>query len=411
VDKEIGKFMTNDISHRGFWRAFLALIIVVFLVMSCGSDDDEEDETETTEGCPTEIDGEAASQEDGAESQAPEYDSKPYVEQFNASELPWCLVGAVEKTNESLLPCLNSDKEPTGEYQLTDGEGRIVFAFSPAFRFHPSDEPGNDPQRRAHIIPDLDQAEADRNVVVVDREDHGLFIGQIIHKQTGIKPARIEVGTSGEQVTDSELEAAIKRIPDGSIVNLSLGTYVCTGDTKWDDSKTKAAMEERIDKKVTFVVSAGNSEFDQQSWPAAMSLDDPSALDGDEDIDVWSVGATTDEKMDTRSCYSNYGNWVSAWAPGDEIVPDPDLVWKAGEGGAGQVLHRDDTEENLPVMSWSGTSFAAPQVLAQLMLGQEPSTKTPNAPTEEDPQYKDTNGNSTFCDPDLGYKPGKKPPN
>jgi len=117
--------------------------------------------------------------------------------------------------------------------------------------------------------------------------------------------------------------------------------------------------------------------------PLTMSRMAPSYPDyGDA---VWSVGATTDGNVDpTRSCYSNYGDWVTAWAPGDEIVPDPATAEKAPDASP-----------------WSGTSFAAPQVLAQLMFGEQlvSDVDSPTSP------LRDVGGIETFCAEGLRYDP------
>lgn len=416
--------MTNHKRNHQFWRAFLALIVAAIILASCSSEASEDDpESDIADTAEVEEEGEAEEEEDDSEPEVEEGDgaaeevtadqtdgnpegcqeghpelSGPdddpdlaqYVQDFNEDRTPWCEAGGEKQLTEDTFfrcPAANEGEAQPDRFQLSsDGpDSPLLFAFSPAFRFHPADEEGKDPEDRAYPIEFLGDSPGVREVHVVDRGDHGLFISRIIYRQTGVQPTYHQVGVSGNLVGDVELGELLNDIPRGSIINLSLGTYVCDID-KWNDSATRAAILVHIEGGTTFVVSAGNSESDQESWPAAMSL-------GHSDH-VWSVGATTTGEggQIIRSCYSNYGDWVTAWARGDEIEPDPEVV---------------TTAEGKP-MTWSGTSFAAPQVLAQIVVNEKPSnTQTPPNP---DLDYDDGNGNLTSCDPAFGYRPGLRLP-
>jgi subtilisin family serine protease len=89
-----------------------------------------------------------------------------------------------------------------------------------------------------------------------------------------------------------------------------------------------------------------------------------------------SVGALDqpDENGEQRpAVFSNYGNWVNAWAPGVDLVSD-----YAGNGL--EFLYGDDS--TLPFhgcAQWSGTSFATPHAAAAVLQYADAHGMSPQA--------------------------------
>jgi subtilisin family serine protease len=96
------------------------------------------------------------------------------------------------------------------------------------------------------------------------------------------------------------------------------------------------------------VASAGNDGTCRPAYPAALP-------------GVISVGAIG---PDGPARFSNYGDWVRACAPGVDLVSaffrDFDGTQRAPAGG------RADPDHFRSWATWSGTSFAAPVVVAAL---------------------------------------------
>jgi subtilisin family serine protease len=60
-----------------------------------------------------------------------------------------------------------------------------------------------------------------------------------------------------------------------------------------------------------------------------------------------------------RACFSNYGSWVDVWAPGVDL---------RSTYIAGRWLTADEDVEFDGWAQWSGTSFAAPTVAAEVAM-------------------------------------------
>ena len=64
--------------------------------------------------------------------------------------------------------------------------------------------------------------------------------------------------------------------------------------------------------------------------------------------------------------FSNFGAWVTAWAPGEKVVSNyPDDIQFAYTDDAGGIAGTASFNDGLA--SWSGTSFAAPFVAAEII--------------------------------------------
>lgn len=132
-----------------------------------------------------------------------------------------------------------------------------------------------------------------------------------------------------------------------TIVNMSFGVKACP-----DVFRVGEGAESRIvdpvhkwvldNSGVTVVASSGNYGLDSRTYPAAFHEDSQIGAR------VTSVGALTPGGR--RSCYSDFGSWVTTYMPGDEVVVN-------------HPLRANDPQV------WSGTSFAAPQVTGALAAG------------------------------------------
>ncbi|MDR9450480.1 MAG: S8 family serine peptidase, partial [Acidimicrobiia bacterium] len=177
---------------------------------------------------------------------------------------------------------------------------------------------------------------------------HGTFIAGIIEQLT--PGCKIEVHKILESYGDGdEVEVGKKLLELASrgaenehlIVNLSFGGYSSTG---------MGALAETIAELhhtgATIVASAGNDGTSIPMYPAAIP-------------NVVAVGALDHEGAPAP--FSNYGPWVRACTLGVEIV-STFFTFNGKHPVQGEV--RVDEFEGWAV--WSGTSFAAPRVVAKL---------------------------------------------
>lgn len=158
----------------------------------------------------------------------------------------------------------------------------------------------------------------------------------------------------------------IQRLNVG-VVNMSFGAKACDELFRVGEGDASEIVEPVWNwmqqyPELTLVASAGNTRTDSLTYPAAWTLD--SSIGGR----VISVGALG--PAGNRSCYSNYGPWVDVWRTGDEVVIDHPM-------------------RNVQQV-WSGTSFAAPQVAAEIASGQlNPATaKQPPPPAPSPAEEK-----------------------
>lgn len=146
--------------------------------------------------------------------------------------------------------------------------------------------------------------------------------------------ASYKVLSSTGSGSDSGIAAAIIQAADAGarVINLSLGSYATT-QTMQD------AIAYAWGKNVVIAAGAGNDNTSNKFYPAALT-------------NVLAVGAT--DSSDAKSAISNFGDWVTLVAPGQNVIAP-----KRG-GGYGAV---------------AGTSFASPHVagLAGLIISANPS--------------------------------------
>jgi hypothetical protein len=144
------------------------------------------------------------------------------------------------------------------------------------------------------------------------------------------------------------------------VVSLSLGFY-SESTTPTDVGKVKDAIDELTRLGMVVVAAAGNDSTTRPFLPAAY---------GQTNELVAAIGARNASGV-TTAAFSNYGNWITRWAPGNALVSTvpiwqgargPDLTTL--DGGVGPRFRTAPDPDDLTTgfAVWAGTSFATPVV-------------------------------------------------
>jgi subtilisin family serine protease len=185
--------------------------------------------------------------------------------------------------------------------------------------------------------------------LLTDINGHGTFIAGIIH---GIAPgAKVKVRRFGDTgvIADRDLAEQILRLVEEGvdIINVSAG-----GPTH--DNSGMVCTEQTIDllrrtrPDLVIVASAGNAGVNNPEFPAAFK-------------GVVGVGAI--DSHDVKAFFSNFGSWVDVCAPGVD-VHSTFVDW------ASPVSRPDQSFDGYA--QWSGTSFSAPAVAAEIAVCRSP---------------------------------------
>ncbi len=217
-----------------------------------------------------------------------------------------------------------------------------IFGLHPSDIGHPVDKPDDGHVGPPDAYDPTSTGSGSGRIAVIDANpevdnpyaDHGVFIVDLI-KRMGAYAQLFQVDSLNTPSLDglffdeadviSALNQVKENASDFDLVNLSLGSYGCAD---YGPSGLRAVVESF---PIPVVASAGNANVSQEVYPAASPT-------------VVGVGSTTAD-LSQRSCFSNHGSWVDVWVPGEEVI---------AKGSDGEV-------------TWSGTSFAAPQVAAMAM--------------------------------------------
>ena len=196
---------------------------------------------------------------------------------------------------------------------------------------------------------------------------HGTFIAGIVRQHA--PGARLMVGRvlSSDGVCDEvDLLQALHALrgsgAKGSrgigVLNLSLGAYT------WNDRPPAplAHAIEQLGRDTVVVAAAGNNSSDRLFWPAAFAP-------------VVAVGALSADGSGPAA-FSNHGSWVDAWAPGEKVASS----FVTFDGPQDETPGADiDPDCFTGFAQWSGTSFAAPRVAAELARRAQEGKTTPRA--------------------------------
>jgi len=203
---------------------------------------------------------------------------------------------------------------------------------------------------------------------------HGTFVAGVIRlRATGAPIVAARVLDSEGVVDEVSLAQQIGSLLEvgPEILNLSLGGY-----TREDQPLLALSWLEEHERRPLIVAAAGNNSQSRPFYPAALSWvvgvgavdvvvveEDLTVLE-EMEIDPDGKGAEAvevieeievDEYVAVRAAFSNFGPWVDCCAPGVDI----DSTYQSG-------ISRSPSDGMLRAFSggatWSGTSFAAPQV-------------------------------------------------
>ncbi len=182
---------------------------------------------------------------------------------------------------------------------------------------------------------------------------HGTFVAGVVRQHAPDAALIVDRVLSSDGVCDElQLLRALRRLgrrvrDTGArvdVVNLSLGAY--TLDDRPPAQVSRAIRDLGADAVV--VAAAGNAGSDRPFWPAALDH-------------VVGVGARSAEDGDSRAEFSNHGDWVDVWAEGEHVASSF-LVFDGPLPKTANI----DPDCFTGFATWSGTSFAAPRVAAEI---------------------------------------------
>jgi hypothetical protein len=194
-----------------------------------------------------------------------------------------------------------------------------------------------------------DQPDEDGDGFLDPAAGHGTFIAGIIEQLApGCDIGAVEVLSTFGDGDEAEIATTLQKLADRPepdrphIVNLSFGGYTPLGM-----AALASAVEALHAAGSVVVASAGNDGTCIPMYPATLPK-------------VVGVGALDDQGRPAP--FTNYGPWVSACAPGVDRVS----IFFEGFNGAGPPENGYDPDHFQGWARWSGTSFAAPVVVAAL---------------------------------------------
>ncbi|MFL6140867.1 MAG: S8 family peptidase [Labedaea sp.] len=186
--------------------------------------------------------------------------------------------------------------------------------------------------------------DADHDGLADQQAGHGTFVaGVLLRHAPGVTIRHRRVLTSQGVADDRTVAAALRWVRHRAanfgehldIVLLSAGCH--TAD---DQCPPLLAREISRFAGAVVVAAAGNNGSTRPFWPAALPQ-------------VLAVGAP--------AAFANHGPWVDAIAPGVDVVSSHVAFHPVGSGVAVDTETRE-----YGAAAWSGTSFAAPRVAAEL---------------------------------------------
>jgi hypothetical protein len=214
---------------------------------------------------------------------------------------------------------------------------------------------------------------------------HGTFIAGIVRQQAAGAHLMISRVLGSDGVCDEiELLQALRALQHLNrlhnrrigVINLSLGAYT------WNDKAPPLLSQviKELSADAVVVAAAGNNSRSREFWPAALDS-------------VVAVGALTADGRN-RAAFSNHGDWVDAWAPGQRVASS----FVEFDGPEDEAPKADiDRDCFTGYATWSGTSFAAPRIAAELARRAQEQRTSPRdvLPDVLDDFGSDGNGAST----------------
>jgi hypothetical protein len=186
---------------------------------------------------------------------------------------------------------------------------------------------------------DVDLLDEDANLVLDTEAGHGTFICGLVQRVApGLALEQRKVLTSNGFGDDLTVALGVAET-SAPVLNLSLGGYTRRNARP----RALEAALNALDPSRVVVAAAGNNGHSRPFWPAAFSA-------------VLAVAAYDGADM-TPASFSNYGPWVDVCAPGVDLHSS----YVDGRRGAA-----DDDPAFVGWAAWSGTSFAAPLVAAEI---------------------------------------------
>jgi hypothetical protein len=304
---------------------------------------------------------------------------------FNLGQ-PWRIGPATDPEPEDDAPLFADGSEPSG--------AKVGVLDTGMWEAHPG-EPAARLGSMTDSPHDVEHVDQDNN----GRIDwfgnaHGGFIAGIIKRhapQLRLRADRAFETNLPDAVLDafSLNTAAQEAINEGGVdvLNLSLGTHDVNGGLMLG---LRQAMRQwkKLNPRLLVVAAAGNQATDKPWYPAAFAVDEEFR---DWVISVGALEESPDASGSRRAPYSNFGEWVLAWAPGEHVSVYP----------RGKVFRYDPDdpanrkEFNQGFARWTGTSFATPCVLAAICkraLGQIDPLQAWHDQRDKAPLYFDCNG-------------------
>jgi subtilisin family serine protease len=193
---------------------------------------------------------------------------------------------------------------------------------------------------------DEDNLDVDGDGMLDRAAGHGTFISGIVRRLAPQTEIHVEgVLSSFGDGDDFEIAKGIEDLlarvaPE--LVNLSFGAFTENDEPPLTLANAVSALQS---SGAVVVASAGNDGSCRVAWPAALP-------------GVIAVGALD---CTNWAWFSNHGPWVDASAPGVDVLST--FVWHDGPASPFNSL---DPDLYNGWATWSGTSFAAPKVVAAI---------------------------------------------
>jgi subtilisin family serine protease len=191
--------------------------------------------------------------------------------------------------------------------------------------------------------PDLD---VDQGKRINRYGGHGLFIASVIRAMAPQADVRVKrVFEQAGAIYESDIVRALLSVLDWDpdIISLSAGTHT------WEQQgslsfKVFVDGPLREHSRTVLVAAAGNDGRDWKFAPAEM----------DEVVGVGALGPPGD----ARAWFSDYGDWVKVFAPGQDLVH----AFARGSYTYHERRRNDPPADFAGMARWSGTSFSTPVV-------------------------------------------------